>query len=513
MIALAVTETQKAILTVQNLTKRFPPNVQALNDANLSLEKGKMYALVGENGAGKTTLLKIIFGLYKPSSGRVFFKGEDVTGNSTPENIDKRMAMVTQELSLISTFDSIENTALQREFSRKLVLDLSDSGHKLSQWAGQLEFKTDLRKKIAQLPLEECQKLEVLRRLSCLVDLLMLDEPSTMLTPLEEEQMLYALKNLVVKFGLTVVITTHKFQNLLKYPDEIVVMRKGTVVLHDKVEHLSLTDVIKAVTGEEPRRRTEADRRVEAAPLLELKSLNTVDRLSGRSLKDVSLTVHGGEFVGVVGSAFSGKDVLAKAIMGMAHNTQGSVIFDGEDITREKTKHILSKGLDCIFKDREMMQVPTLSVAENIVLNQYYEQPFCKNFFMNRAAMEALAEKAVSAFAIKTPSISTPVKSLSGGNQRKVMIARALLKESKLVIAEEPTIGLDIRTSQEVMDYLVRLRNRGGGVILISEELGDVITYSDTVYVLYEGTVKSVLPASEVTINQLGGYMLGLDKV
>lgn len=510
---MAAREPQQAVLRVENITKRFPPNVLALDNANLSLEKGKMYALVGENGAGKSTLLKIVFGLYKPSSGKVFFNGEEVTGNSTPENIDKRMAMVTQELSLIPTFDSVENTAIQREFSKKFVLDLSDCGYKLSEWAGQLDFKGDLNRKTAKLPLEDCQKIEVLRRLACSVDLLMLDEPSTMLTPLEEEQVLYKLKDLVTKFGLTVVITTHKFQNLLKYPDEIVVMRKGTVVLHDKVQHLSSTDVVRAVTGEEPRRRTEANQRVEAATLLELKNLSSVDRQSGRSIKDISLKIRAGEFVGVVGSAFSGKDVLTKAIMGMAHNTGGSVILDGEDITRRKTRQILSKGLDCIFKDREMMQVPTLSVAENIVLNQYSERPFCKRFLMNRGAMEALAEKAVSAFAIKTPSTSTLVKALSGGNQRKVMIARALLRESKVVIAEDPTIGLDIRTSQEVMDYLVRLRNRGGGVLLVSEELGDVISYADTVYVLYEGTVESVLPASEATIEKLGGYMLGLDKV
>ena len=503
---------QAAILRVENLTKTFPPNVQVLNDIDLSLEKGKMYALIGENGAGKSTLLKIAIGLYKPSSGRLFFKGEEITGKSVGENIDSGMAMVTQGLSLISTFDSVENTAIQREFSRKFVLDLSDGGGKLSELARRLDFKTDFNKKVGNLPLEDCQKVEVLRRLACSVDLLMLDEPSTMLTPLEEEHLLHALKNLVAEFGLTVVITTHKFQNLLKYPDEILVMRKGAIVLRSTVEHLSPSDVVRAVTGEEPRERTKADQRVEAAPLLELSSLDSVDQRSGRSLKDISLKVHSGELVGVVGSAFSGKDVLAKAVMGMAHNTRGSVIFDGEDITRWKTRQILSKGLDCVLKDIDLMLVPTLSLGDNLALNQYYEQPFSKRFLMNRRAIDALAEKAVTAFAIRTPSIRAPVQVLSGGNQRKVVLARALLKESKVVVAEDPTIGLDIGTSQEVMDYLVRLRNRGGGVLLISEELGDVMTYADTIYVLYEGTVRNVLPASEATLEQVGAYILGLDK-
>jgi simple sugar transport system ATP-binding protein len=503
------------ILEVKNLRKIFPPKVEALDDITLSLKEGRMYALVGENGAGKSTLLKIIFGLYGSTSGKVFFKGEEITRKSPQENIDKGIAMITQELSLIPTFDAFENTGIQREFSNHVFLNLSECGQKLSENASELEFKIEFEKKTSDIPLEDCQKLEILRRLSTKVELLMLDEPSTMLTPLEEEQVLYALKKLVDKLNLTVIITTHKFQNLLKYPDEIIVMRKGNIVLQDTVKRLSITDVIRAVTGEEPRKRVVAsphdhERR---KGLLEVENLSSVNDEGVLSLKNINLRLHRGEIVGVVGSAFSGKDMLAKAILSMVKNIEGTVTFDGEDITNKNTRYILRKGMDCILKDREVMLIPTLPVADNIVLNRYYHEPFSKNFIRNEAAITELAEEAIKAFNIKTPSTSTLVKSLSGGNQRKVVLARALLKEAKLVIAEDPTIGLDIQTSQEVMNYLVELRNKGGGVLLISEELGDVISYSDTIYVLYEKEVKKVLPSSEATIEKLGGFMLGLDKV
>jgi ABC-type uncharacterized transport system ATPase subunit len=503
------------MLEIQDITKFYPPATVALDHFTLSLEEGKMYALVGENGAGKSTLLKIISGLSQPTSGKVVFDGQVISGNPPDKNVDLGILFSTQELSVIPTFDAVENTALQRQFSRRFLLDLSESGKKLSEIMSELGFNINLKKRVSDIPLEDAQKIEVLRRLVTNARLLMLDEPSTMLTPLEEEQVLFALKKLVGgQSKLTVIITTHKFQNLLKYPDEIVVMRKGKVVLRDLAQTQSILNIIKGVTGEEPEerllpRQVEVDKEV----LLEINNLSSLDHEGETSLKDVSLKVHTGEIVGVVGSAFSGKDTLAPAILGISKNIRGNIVFNGEDITHERTRRILDRGIGYIPKNNNLAVIPTLTVAENLVLNTYYRKPYSNNLLVDRKAIEQMAEKVVRDFNIKTHSVHSKLMSLSGGNQRKVTIAREFERNSKLVVAEDPTIGLDIKTSQEVMNYFVGLRNRGGGVLLVSEELADVITYSDVIYVLYEKHVSKTLTPMKVTIKELGAYMLGLDKV
>jgi len=500
----------RVFLEVKNITKLFP-DVVANDQVSLSLREGKMYALVGENGAGKSTLLKIIFGLSRPNSGKIVLDGDSIEENSPQKAIEQGIGLVTQDLSLIPTFNAVENTAIQMEFSKRVFLDLADSGKKLSERSTDLGFKLDFRKKALETPLEDCQKIEVLRRLATNVRLLILDEPSSMLTPIEEEQMLSSIRTLVDRFNLTVLFTTHKFQNLLKYPDELIVMRKGKVVLSAKIKDLSMNEIIKAVTGEE---LTEREKTVgveeKRIPLMQIQSLSSVDDEGTLSLKGIDLKVHPGEIVGIVGTAFSGKDALAKVILGTFKVTKGSIAFDGEDITNKRTKYVLNKGISYIPKDNRFALASDLSVAENLVLNRFYNEPFCRNFIMNFEAIRNLAERAVREFKIITPSIHTPVKSLSGGNQRRVIVARELTKESKLLIAEDPTIGLDIRAAQEILNYLIDFRNRGGGVVLISEDLAELMTCADLIYILYEKEIFRVLPAAEATLEKLGGYMLGM---
>jgi simple sugar transport system ATP-binding protein len=501
----------RVCLEVKDITKLFP-GVVANDQVSLSLVEGKMYALVGENGAGKSTLLKMIFGLSRPDSGKILLDGHSIEENSPQKAIDKGIGLVTQDLSLIPTFNPVENTAIQMEFSKKVFLDLAESGRRLNEKSTDLGFKLDFRKKTVETPLEDCQKIEVLRRLVTNVRLLILDEPSSMLTPIEEEQMLFSIRTLVDKFNLTVLFTTHKFQNLLKYPDELIVMRKGKVVLFSKIENLSMNEIIKAVTGEELTARNKIDGVEEKKrPLMQIQNLSSVDDEGTLSLKHINLEVHTGEIVGIVGTAFSGKDALAKLILGTRKVIEGSVAVDGEDITNKRTKYILNKGISYIPKDNRFALASDLSVAENLVLNRIYNEPFCKNFIINFEAIRDLAKRAVREFKIMTPSIHTPVNLLSGGNQRKVIVARELTKESKLLIAEDPTIGLDIRAAQEILNYLTDFRNRGGGVVLISEDLAELMSCADLIYILYEKEIFKVLRAAEATLEKLGGYMLGME--
>jgi ABC-type uncharacterized transport system ATPase subunit len=504
------------MLEIQDVSKFYPPATQALDHFSLKLEGGKMYALVGENGAGKSTLLKIISGLSAPSSGRILLDGKEITNNPLYKNVELGILLSTQELSLVPTFNAVQNTAIQRQFSdKKLLLDLSESGRKLGEIMAELSFKIDLWKRTSDIPLEDRQKLEVMRRLATNARVLMLDEPSTMLTPLEEEQVLFALKNLVKKSSLTVIITTHKFQNLLKYPDDTVVMRKGKLVLHDSVQNQSINSIIKAVTGEEPKGRIVSDpsnNKAEKKVLLETRNLECLDSEGKLALSEINIKIHSGEIVGLIGSALSGKDAIAPAILGMTKKIRGRVIFNCEDITSNSPRQVLDRGIGYIPKNNYVAVAPSLTVAQNLVLNTYYRAPYSRNLIMNDKAIEKMAERAVKDFNIKTHSVHSPVSSLSGGNQRKVTIAREIQRNSKLLIAEDPTIGLDIRTSQEVMNYLVALRNRGGGVLFVSEELSDVLAYSDIIYVLYEKHINKVLEPANLTVKQLGAFMLGLDN-
>jgi simple sugar transport system ATP-binding protein len=331
-----------------------------------------------------------------------------------------------------------------------------------------------------------------------------------MLTPIEEEQMLAAIRALVDEYDLTVLFTTHKFENLLKYPHELIVMRKGKVVLSEKIEALSMNAIINAVTGEELREKSQPVA-VEGKrePLLTIENLSSEDDAGTLSLRNIGLHVHPGEIVGIVGTAFSGKDSLAKAILGTSKVTEGSIIFDGEDITNQKTRYVLNKGISYIPKDNAFGLAYDLSVAENLVLNRFYDEPFCRNFFINAAAIEDVAERSVEKFNIITRSIHTPVSSLSGGNQRKVIVAREINKDSKLLIAEDPTIGIDINTAQEVLNYLIEFRNRGCGVLLVSEDLAELMSISDVIHILYEKKIVKTILGTEATLEMLGKYMLG----
>ncbi|HEA69290.1 MAG TPA: ATP-binding cassette domain-containing protein [Desulfobacterales bacterium] len=499
----------RVFLEVKDLTKTYP-GVVANDQVSLSLEKGKMYALVGENGAGKSTLLKTIFGLNQPNSGEIILNGNLVRGNSPQKAIANGIGFVTQDLSLIPTFNPIENTAIQMDFSKGILLNLTESARKLKAKSVDLGFQIDFGKKTIQTPLEDCQKIEILRRLATSVRLLILDEPSSMLTPLEEAQMLASIRTLVDDCGLTVLFTTHKFENLLKYPHELIVMRKGRIVLSEQVETLCMKAIINAVTGEELREKSQAVAVVgKREPLLTIDNLTSEDDAGRLGLRNIDLHVHPGEIVGIVGTAFSGKDSLAKVILGISKVTEGSITFDSENITNQKTRHVLNKGISYIPKDLTVALAYDLSVAENLVLNRFYDEPFCRNFFLDIAAIEEAAERSVEKFNIITRSIHTPVSSLSGGNQRKVVVAREIGKDSKLLIAEDPTIGIDINTAQEVLNYLIEFRNRGCGVLLMSEDLDELMSIADVIHVLYEKEIVKTIPGAEATLETLGKYMLG----
>lgn len=487
---------------MKGIVKRFADLV-ASDHIDFDLEQGEIHALLGENGAGKTTLMRILYGLYHADEGQVFVNGEPVVIRSPKDAIHLGIGMVTQHFTLVPTLSVAENMVLGETGS--FTLKLPDIEKKVAQASERFGIPVKPQALIKHLSVGERQRVEILKALYHDARVLILDEPTAVLVPQEVEVLFEALLRLQ-KEGLSVIFISHHLNEVMDICNRITVLRDGRLAGTVNKEDTNLKQLANMMVGRENFGVTRQGQRERGRLLLKVDKINAVDKKGLPALKDVSLDVYEGEILGLAGVSGNGQTELSAVLCGTHKITSGSVKVGETDLSNAEPGEVWSAGVGRIPEDRHANMVGELSVAENLVLDQLSN--FVKNGILDQEKIQKNAERLIVDFQIKA-SAGDRVRTLSGGNMQKVMLARTLSQDPRVVIASQPTRGLDVGATDYVRTKLLEQRDNGAGVLLLSEDLEEIMALSDRIAVIYGGRIMGVLPAHEATAEKLGLMMAG----
>jgi simple sugar transport system ATP-binding protein len=494
-------------LEVRGVTKRFG-DVLANEDVDFRIERGRVHALLGENGAGKSTLVNIIFGLYQADTGEVRRNGEVVNLNGPRDAIAQQIGMVHQHFQLVPVLSVAENVVLGDEPTRHGVVDLGEAAAVVQRLSERFGLDIDPQSIVEDLPIGIQQRVEILRALYREVDILILDEPTAVLTPQETGHLLEVLRGLA-DTGVAVVFITHKLREVMAVADEITVMRRGRVVGHTVPADTDESDLASMMVGRPVELRL---KRTPASPgdkMLAIVDLVVNDDRQTQALNGINLDVRAGEVVGVAGVEGNGQRELVEAVTGLRGVISGSIILDGEEIAGRPPRQISTMGVAHIPEDREKLGlIGAHTVADNMVLNRYHHRPYSRHGIRRPAAVDDEATRLVEEFDVRPPNIAAMVATLSGGNKQKVVAAREFSHESKVMVAAQPTRGIDIGNIEFIHRRLIEYRDAGMAILLVSAELDEVLGVSDRVAVIYGGRIVSCEPAEGIDRDRVGRLML-----
>lgn len=498
------------VVEMKNITKVFP-GVVANDNVNLSVKKGEIHVLLGENGAGKTTLMNILYGLYEPTSGEIYIKGEKVEIKNPNIAIAKGIGMVHQHFMLVEPFTVAENIILGTEPSQYggLKLDKEKAVEEVNRISSEYGLAVDPNVKIQDISVGMQQRVEILKALYRGADILILDEPTAVLTPQEIEELGVILRNLANQ-GKSIILITHKLKEVMAMSDKVTVIRRGKVIDTLNTKDTNSEELAELMVGRKVNLVVQKEKQEAGKPVLEVKDLHALDNRGVPALKGISFEVKAGEIFALAGVDGNGQTELVEVLTGLRNATKGNILLEGKDITKSKTREIIEEGVGHIPEDRHKRGlVLQHSLAENMVLGNHYKEPFSKNGIMNYDVIHEHAKKLIEEFDVRTPSEEVTAKSLSGGNQQKVIIARELNRDPALLIAAQPTRGLDVGAIEFVHKRLVEQRNKGKAVLLVSLELDEVMALADRIGVIYDGKLVGILDAEEATEKKLGIMMAG----
>ncbi|NLD75768.1 MAG: ABC transporter ATP-binding protein [Acidimicrobiales bacterium] len=504
-------------LAARGITKRFPGGVVANHEVDLVVEVGEVHALLGENGAGKSTLSNVFTGLYRPDEGTISVDGTPVTFHSPRDAIAAGIGMVHQHFRLVPTFTVAENLALggrgpvARRGIEQRVRDLGE----------RYDLEVDPTARIWQLSVGQQQRVEILKALAQDARILILDEPTAVLTPQEADALFTVLRTMTAE-GRSIIFISHKLDEVRAVADRVTVLRDGrsegtrTVEGADSAELARLMVgrdvVLAAALVENPAGPADhrADRRVDRSVVAALRGVEAVDDRGLPALRGIDLEVHGGEVVGVCGVAGNGQRELVEVLSGTRAPTSGVVEVEGVDVTGIGPRRLRRVGMAVVPEDRLHEGVaPSLSVEDNLALMSYSTAPLSTGPFLRRQEIRSQAEDLIDRFDIRTPGPTTPTRLLSGGNVQKVLLARELSSEPKVLVAASPTRGLDVGAIETVREVLVEASDSGVGVLLVSEDLDEVLSLSDRVAVIFDGRVLAVLDRHDADVETIGLLMAG----
>lgn len=498
----------ETVLEAKGITKRFP-GVVANDHIDFDIKAGEIHALLGENGAGKTTLMNILYGILRPDKGEIYVGGKKVKINSSLDAIELGIGMVHQHRKLVLAHTVIENIVLGHPRAGK-VLNMKRAEEEIKELCKKYGIKMDLRAKVWQLSAGEKQMVEILKALYRGAKLLILDEPTSALTPPETKVLLTSLKAMARDELAIIPFITHKLPMVLKISDRVTVLRRGKVVARLKTKRTTMRELARKMVGREVLFRTKRVRVKRGKQILEVNNLSALSDKGVPAIKNLSFTIQEGEIFGIAGVSGNGQSELAEVLMGLRKATGGKVIFQGEDITNSSVLERWKKGIGYIPAERvEIGSIGDFSLVENIAMNLYFDSNFSRRGFLDYKKIRKYSEKAVSEFNVMAPGVDTKAAHLSGGNLQKLILARTLSRKPRLLIANLPTHGLDVGATEFVRNKLVELRKGKTAVLLISEDLDEVLSVSDTIAPIYEGEFVKIIPGKRAKKGKIGAMMAG----
>lgn len=496
------------VVETHNLTKHFP-RVLANDNISFDVRKGEIHCLLGENGAGKTTLANCIYGFHQPDEGEIHFRGEAVNISSPSDAIQLGIGMVHQHFVLIDPLTVVENIILGNE-GKSIILDLDKALKEIEDLCKVYGVDLDPTAKIWQLSVGQQQWVEMLKALYVGVELLILDEPTAVLTPQETER-LFAVLQQMKKEGLAIIFVTHKLKEVLAISDRVTVLQKGKKIGTVNTSDVTQNKLARMMVGRDVIFQVKKDEIARGEPILEVKELRALNDMGLEALNGLSFTLHKNEIIGLAGVAGNGQRELFEVLIGVRSAQSGQVLVSGENFTNQSPGLIMSGGISHIPEDRlKDGLVLDLTVAENLILGQQWNPPFRKGLLLNNEKIEEFAQSCVAEFEIATPSIDQKAKFLSGGNLQKVILARELWLNPQVLLANQPTRGLDVGVIEYVHGRLIEKRKEGIGILLASEDLDELFNLSDRIAVIFKGQIVDIIDTDKARIEEIGLLMAGI---
>ncbi len=485
----------------------------ANDNINLTLKRGEIHALLGENGAGKSTLMNILYGLYQPDSGEVSLNGKPTRITNPAIAIANGIGMVHQHFMLIPTLSVAENITLGQESSSGVLLDVRNPSKRIRQISQDYGISVDPDAYVKDLSVGEQQRVEIVKTLYRNAQILVLDEPTAVLTPREVDELFGTLRKLTAQ-GKSIIFITHKLREVKAVADRITVLRQGRVVGSTTPAESDEGALASMMVGRSVLLKIDKMPAKPAGLVLEVSHMTVLSDRKSTAINDVSLTVRAGEIVGIAGVEGNGQSELVEAITGLRNIERGEVRIAGEAMRHESPAAVIDAGTAHIPEDRHKFgMVTTYPIKHNMVLSTFDEAPYTSGLTMNDGVISEHARKLIRDYDVRTPSEDTPAGSLSGGNQQKMVVAREFSRPIKLLVAAQPTRGVDVGSIEFIHRRIVEQRDAGIGVLLISAELDEILSLSDRILVLYKGRIVGEIDAARAEREQVGLLMMGTQAV
>ncbi|MBC2725697.1 ABC transporter ATP-binding protein [Desulfosporosinus sp.] len=498
---------ETAFFELRGISKYFA-KVIANKDVSFSIQRGEVLALLGENGAGKSTIMKILYGLYKADEGKLFKDGKEIKINSPKEAMELGISMIQQHFSLVPAHTVTENIILGNVHG---IIEQKLLGGEIKRLAELYGFELNPNDYIRDLAVGVQQKVEILKALYQKTNLLIMDEPTAVLTPQEAENLMGFVRDFTAQ-GNSVIFITHKLKEVMSVADRIIVMRAGKVYGDIKRNETNELELSKLMIGRDLNWITKDDRQESLVQevRLEIQHVTVQEKNGVPALKDISLTLHKGEILGIAGVSGNGQQELCEIVCGAILPTKGRVLLDGEDITERRIRARIDLGIGYVPADRSSDgMIMDMSIAENMLLKSSYDKKWQKRGFINKKKLNQYALQEIRDYSIKAPSPETIARGLSGGNQQKVVLAREVDNGEKVIVFDQPTRGLDLGAVNHIHQVILEERAKGKSVLLVSTELSEIFALSDRIAILYKGEIQGVFNSSELTTEKIGLLMAG----
>lgn len=494
-------------LEMRGITKRYP-GVVANDGIDLDVKPGEIHALLGENGAGKTTLMNILYGLARPDEGEIHLDGDPVEIADPSDAIDRGISMVHQHFMLVPVLTVADNVLLGKEVMRGSVfLDRGEAKQRIRDLGARFGFDLDPDAKVGDLSVGWQQRVEILKALYRGARILVLDEPTAVLTPQETVEIFAVLRRLA-EDGHSIIFISHKLYEVLEVADRITVIRRGKVVGSRVPTETDETDLAELMVGRKVQLTVDRGKSQPAEAMLKVQALRVRGDRGGDSVNGVDFEIRAGEIFGIAGVAGNGQDELVEAITGLRQPSSGAILLDDEDVTKAGPRELHEKAVSFVPADRHRFGlVLSYPLTDNVILTDYYAEPYSRGIVRDEGAIAARADEAIEQYDVRTPSATAAAGTLSGGNQQKLIVAREFDRELKLLVLDQPTRGLDVGSIEFIHRQIIRKRDAGTAVLLVSAELDEVLEISDRIGVMYEGRIVEIVDGRTANKEAIGLLM------